>query len=114
MDETLMMGSLKGGATVAESRVLRALARAYRDGVHARFTYANQIGTTVFGLYERPDGEQYAVVPLVSCDCLAGQHGMICKHVAGLCDRLGRMDWLIPDFYARFVPPASAQPREAA
>jgi hypothetical protein len=114
MDESLFCGTLKGGATVAESRVLRALARAYRDNCHERFAYCNQLGNTVFAIYDAPSGEQYAVVPLVSCDCKAGEHGMICKHIVACCDKLGRMDWLIPDFYGRFIPPASAQPLEAA
>ena len=114
MDETLFQGSLKGGATVAESRVLRALARAYRDDVHSRFAYANQIGETVFGLYNSPTGEQYAVTPLVGCTCEAGRHGQMCKHVAGLCDKLGRMDWLVEDFYRRFEHPAMDRWQAAA
>jgi hypothetical protein len=96
---------LSGTVTKREATIMRALNRAHAERTHEKFAYCNQIGTTVFGICDGSNGEQYAVVPLVSCDCLAGRNGVMCKHVAACCDKLGRMDWLIPDFYERVILP---------
>lgn len=111
MDETLFCGTLKGGATVAESRVLRALARAKRDHTHERFIHALDNGI-IFGMCAGSHGELYQVHPF-ACDCLAGQNDMMCRHRAALLDIVGRLDLVVPRFYERFVAPAP-EPLSAA
>jgi len=106
MDYSLTCGALKDGATCEESAVLRALARAYDEGTHARFMYCASAAGIVCGVCTGAHSHTYFVTPQ-ECTCLAGLNGLLCKHRVALCDLTGTLDRLVVQFYERFVAPGA-------
>jgi len=103
--EKLITGTLKGDTTAQDAAVLRSLARAYAEGIHARFWSIRPINGETVGWFESAHRIVY-LVRLNECQCKAGQVGQFCKHRASLADLTGSLDQLVPGFYERFTPPA--------
>ncbi len=86
-----------------EEAMIRSLRRAYSEGVHQRFWSLKPLNGETTGWFENAQHVVY-LVTLEKCECLAGQHGQMCKHRAALADLTGSLDQLIEDFYLRAFP----------
>ncbi len=90
-----------------EAAAMRALARAYKEGVHSRLHGIHEHAGRVSAWYGVEIASGYRVQITAEhtfCDCKAGQMDMVCKHVAALCDKAGMFDALVHDFYSRAFP----------
>lgn len=103
--------------TPREAAALRALDRAYREGVHARVHGMHTQNGRVSAWCGVDVATGYRVqvdAQGTFCECKGARAGFMCKHVAACADRAGMFDCLIENFYERAFGPAPDDPAPSA
>lgn len=95
------------GWTLAE--IDAAVRRAYREDTFAGFSVFAERNGHIFAIYTNERGDWYRVTDH-DCSCDAGRRGRPCKHLMGILEMCGRMDQLVPGWYALDHPSAIVVP----